>query len=1087
MWGFFRRLFGKLEQSGVTEVDGQVSGPTGVLEAPLVDRERQTGEVHQGMLHHVRALDIDAAWERLYGNFLANRREGTGTDTVNSEMDSLLIELQSLLSRDVDPVRQEALCRRVLELEDAAHTLGQLRLAVLSTRGIALRALAKRPSEVASRQALEESVACFDAALEGYTWMAEPGEHAAIQNNKGATLIQIASTSAGAERRRALEESVECFDWALGGYTRHVAPLEWAATQNYKGDALRQLAGMLEGEQRRRALQASMECFDAALLEYTREVAPREWAATQNNRGATLREVAELLRGVELFGGAQLIGRAERRRALEESVACFYAALQEYMLEVAPREWAATQNNRGATLIQLASASAGEERRWALKESVACFDAALLVYTRELAPLEWAATQNYKGDALRELAGTLEGEERRWALENSIACYDASLSQYPLVIVPGAHRRAAGVLASARLRLALQLEPDDRGDELVRAWEAVASGIAATQALERLAPSLTFRQDEWAESASLYSLAATIQALRGVLEEAALLLEGGRARGLAEVQGRRRADLNVLTPSERERYVAAVQEVVEIEARGRQVGGLEGSLELAGEARHRNDRLAAVFAELHAAHPAFLPARDINIQTLAAGLRQDEALVYLSPQATGTLIMLLPRDGGVRSDWLDDLTSDDVFRLAVQPDGEGRNRLGYLPAVIGWGPTPLDQALDELLPRLGDKLMRKVVALARSAGTRRAVLVSGGFLATLPLHAASYTPLAPRDVPTAPSGRRYACDDLAFTYAPSGRAYGEARAAADRLGRPTRGFVVGNPKLTRHGESWGPDKPGYLPYAVKEAESVADIMRQAGFAMVSVNRDEAATWNAVVEGLQHADVAHLSMHAMFDSEDPLHSALLVAPGARLFLRDLLDPKYIDLTCLRLAVVSACQSGLGDFQRLSEEAVGLFGGLLVAGSTGVVGSLWSVYDMSTAVLMEAFQRRYLLDGMEPDEALSAAQRELRGLPGTSERVTTPSPLADYDVQVAAEQIAQAAAGSAGASGGETSPPAPALTEVRQRWSEWRSEQPSAQDMRQLDLSWLGLADDEQDGQLIEAAFRQKLEHPIHWAAFVYYGA
>src|SRR6185312_5778783 len=95
-----------------------------------------------------------------------------------------------------------------------------------------------------------------------------------------------------------------------------------------------------------------------------------------------------------------------------------------------------------------------------------------------------------------------------------------------------------------------------------------------------------------------------------------------------------------------------------------------------------------------------------------------------------------------------------------------------------------------------------------------------------------------------------------------------------------------------------------------------------------------ATAHTILQELQTADVAHLALHAVYDWENPLLSALIVAPNRRLFLRDLLDRRRVIFSHLRLAVLSACQSGIGDYRQASDEALGLFGGLLAAGAAGV---------------------------------------------------------------------------------------------------------------------------------------------------------
>ncbi|VAX21052.1 Argininosuccinate lyase, partial [hydrothermal vent metagenome] len=130
----------------------------------------------------------------------------------------------------------------------------------------------------------------------------------------------------------------------------------------------------------------AIEGYKALSEVITRESSPQDWAATQNNLGATLRELASRSEGEEM---AKLLNR---------SVKAYKLALTVYTRESSPQEWAITQNNLGTTLAQLALRSEGEERAKLLNRSVTAYELALTVYTRESSPQEWAGTQNNLGN-----------------------------------------------------------------------------------------------------------------------------------------------------------------------------------------------------------------------------------------------------------------------------------------------------------------------------------------------------------------------------------------------------------------------------------------------------------------------------------------------------------------------------------------------------------------------------------------------------------------------------------------------------------------------------------------------------------------
>jgi CHAT domain-containing protein len=118
------------------------------------------------------------------------------------------------------------------------------------------------------------------------------------------------------------------------------------------------------------------------------------------------------------------------------------------------------------------------------------------------------------------------------------------------------------------------------------------------------------------------------------------------------------------------------------------------------------------------------------------------------------------------------------------------------------------------------------------------------------------------------------------------------------------------------------------------------------------------------------DVVHFACHGEVRLEEPLETALRLAGGESLLLRDLLRTR-IDV---RLAVLSACDTNVSGY-RHAHESVSLASTFLLGGAAGVIASLWRVPDAATDILMAAFHTRWTED-TPPAEALRHAQRWMR---------------------------------------------------------------------------------------------------------------
>ncbi|MCS6848347.1 MAG: CHAT domain-containing protein, partial [Anaerolineae bacterium] len=479
------------------------------------------------------------------------------------------------------------------------------------------------------------------------------------------------------------------------------------------------------------------------------------------------------------------------------------------------------------------------------------------------------------------------------------------------------------------------------------------------------------------EVQGLAAIGAYAHAQIGQAGGAAEILEAGLARLLGEALERDRRDLTALPPELQERYRRAAerwQALIRPEA--------DGAIPDAQRQVRHADRVAAR-SELDAAIAAIrkVPGyedffRPLPIERICAQARPDRPLAYLATTEHGSAIIVVWPDRAEAI--LSDFTEAELNALLVETDPDRQNVTGgYLPAQLAIS-TWLSPALAKLLPALG-RLMGPLAEHLRAGGARGVVLIPSGRLGLLPLHAAP-SPPAPFPRGEGPGVRAF-LDAFEVSYAPSAQALREARANADsRATTPFRLAGVGNPL----------PNPKPLAYAKPELESIVELiqsklrqaqLRQAQLELGQLPPDAAkplyeheATKPALLAALPGATTAHFSCHGNYALDEPLDSGLQLGDGA-LALREILDHPA-PFASARLAVLSACQTSVTDFNNLPDEAIGLPAGLLQAGVPAVVGTLWSVEDESTALLMVRFYELMLNDGLAPCAALQAAQRWLR---------------------------------------------------------------------------------------------------------------
>jgi len=371
------------------------------------------------------------------------------------------------------------------------------------------------------------------------------------------------------------------------------------------------------------------------------------------------------------------------------------------------------------------------------------------------------------------------------------------------------------------------------------------------------------------------------------------------------------------------------------------------------------EAMRAARAELDAAVEAIRALPDYtdfmdmpDEQDVAGASMPGHPLVYLAVSPAGTVALVVTPTAVYPI--YTDLTEDQLRECIVGPSDDPQLG-GYLGAYDAWRRSSRDPAaravwfaaLDETTHWLWDVLMGPVIESLTDLGIDHAVLIPQGWLGLLPLHAAW--------TEDGDGARRYALDDVCLTYAPNARALSAARQTAARV-TPDRLFAVDNPD-------------GSLANSAREVMAACEHFAPDGRTVLG---GEAATAQAVRDGLAQYPVLHFSCHGRAGFRQPLEGGLLMANDEMLTLRDILSTR---LEGARLAVLSACETGIPGGE-LPDEVIALPTGLAQAGIAGVVASLWAVSDLSTMMLMARFYELWKAGGLQPPEALRQAQRWVR---------------------------------------------------------------------------------------------------------------
>ena len=766
---------------------------------------------------------------------------------------------------------------------------------------------------------LEQAIAACQQSLQVMTREDMPVDWAKSMNN----LANAYSNRIRGDRADNLEQAIAAYEKSLQVRTREDMPVEWAKLMmNLANAYLTRIRG-----ERANNLEQAIAAYEESLQVRTREDIPVEWAQSMNNLASAY---SNRIRG-------------DRADNLEQAIAAYEESLQVRTREDMPVEWATSMNNLA---IAYRNRIRGD-RTDNLEQAIATHQQSLQVTTREAMPVDWATSMNNLAIAYRN---RIQGD-RADNLEQAIATYQASLEVFAPEVLPNDCRRTARSLGNLYFG-------ETRWKEAVSVYQMA---LQAAETLYQSANLLDSKAAELSETADLPRRAAYALARTADRQKAVETLEQGRARGLSESLNRDRADLTQLQqtrPDLCQAYQAITNQLRNVESLQRDRSTPRDRDSVTPE--HLRERTIALRQQLDTLIQAIrqVPGYEDflalpTFEDVRHAVRGDCPLVYLVPSPAGSLALIVTTEQ-IESIWLDDLPERQLREILCGPaDGPrlGRWFGAYQDfrddaktSYLAWC-----EEIDRGTRQLWEPLMHPLIYHLKAHHFHQAHLIPTGLLSFLPLHAAWV------EDSTRPTGRRYALDDIHFTYAPNAKSLTAAAAIAHRVQADSI-LAIDNPRQD-------------LPNSAREVNAAI-----AHFLQPTVLRHAEATVEKVRAQLSQATIAHFSCHGTANLTDPLNSGLLMSDGL-LTLRDIFSLNLADQGGLHLAILSACETGLAGIEN-ADEAISLPTGLLQAGVAAVIASLWSVSDRSTMLLLTKFYDLWREQSLPPDQALRQAQIWIR---------------------------------------------------------------------------------------------------------------
>ncbi len=577
--------------------------------------------------------------------------------------------------------------------------------------------------------------------------------------------------------------------------------------------------------------------------------------------------------------------------------------------------------------------------------AIAAYTTALEVLTRIAFPQDWATVQMNLGNAYFERIKGGRAEN----LEMAIASHRAALEVRTCSAFPQDH-----VTTLFNLGLTYQA-----AEKLDLAYQTFASAIATVDSLrgEIISGDETKRKqaEEWTK---LYLRIVEVCLGLGKITEAIEYIERSKTRNLVELILER--DSKTIFPPEVVTQLEIYRDKIAVGQYQIQNGKAENPTAL-------GQHLQELRQQRNNLQDQYLPVGSgFKFEQFQETLDANTAIIEWYIALDRILVLIIKPHGQQLTVWQSQPEDLDALSNCVN-----EYLRDYYRQKDKW-----QNQLEERLQELANILhIEEILNLAQIPKDYKLILIPHRFLHLLPLHA---LPVDESDlIDLFPNG---------VSYAPSCQLLQQVQ----QRKRPDFQslFAIQNPT-------------GDLNYTDLEVQVIqsyfntANVLNRKDATLTAINNSDLNTYHC----------AHFSCHGYFNLTNAGKSALILAnaptadtptkPDSERYLNvragethDLekcltLDKIFaLQLGQCRLVTLSACETGLIDYDNTSDEYIGLSSGFLLAGSPTVVSSLWKVDDLSTSFLMIKFYENLVtLDNLEAGDiaiALKQAQTWLQNL-------------------------------------------------------------------------------------------------------------